>query len=177
MTEFNAVSIVVPAQVTTSQVVGLLKRFKLARLDQSLPSMLPATSPGHKLGDQAVADFYIFSDPKYATPEVVGTLARSPCAGNLCPQAIPFEEAMEQVRGHYRIDLNDTSNPDTGAIGFADESGVHSKHYRRIFNPRSRKPSPGKPSLSPAPSRSSKMSLGVSIFYSLLWFLQADPNA
>lgn len=63
LTEFNAVSIVVPAQVTTSQVVGLLKQFKQARLDQNLPSMLPATSPGHKLGDQAVADLYIFQTP------------------------------------------------------------------------------------------------------------------
>ena len=134
LTEFNAISIVVPAQVTISQVVGLLKQFKQARLNQTLPGILPATSPGHKLGDQAVADLYIFSDSKYATAEVVGTLARGAHApGNLYPQAIPFEEAMEQVRGHYRIDLNDTSNPDTGSIGFADDSGVHSKQYRRIF--------------------------------------------
>jgi hypothetical protein len=134
LTEFNAMSIVVPAQVTTSQVFGLLKQFKQARLNQSLSSLLPATSPGHKLGDQAVADLYIFSDPKYATPDVVRTLARGAHApGDLYPQAIPFEEAMEQVRGHYRIDLSDTSNPDTGSIGFADESGVHSKQYRRIF--------------------------------------------
>jgi hypothetical protein len=134
LTEFNAMSIVVPAQVTASQIVGLLKQFKQARLSGSLGTMLPATSPGHKLGDQAVADLYIFSDPKYATPEVVGTLARGAHApGNLYPQAIPFEEAMEQVRGHYRIDLNDTSNPDTGSIGFSDDSGVHSKQYRRIF--------------------------------------------
>ena len=134
LTEFNAVSSVVPAQVTTSQVVGLLKQFKQARLNQTLAGILPATSPGHKLGDQAVADLYIFSDPKYATAEVVGTLARGAHApGNLYPQAISFEEAMEQVRGHYRIDLNDTSNPDTGSIGFADDSGVHSKQYRRIF--------------------------------------------
>ncbi len=134
LTEFNAVSIVVPAQVTTSQVVGLLKQFQQARLHQTLSGVIPATSPGHKLGDHAVADLYIFSDPKYATAEVVGTLARGAHApGNLYPQAIPFEEAMEQVRGHYRIDLNDTSNPDTGSIGFADDSGVHSKQYRRIF--------------------------------------------
>ncbi|MCE3222833.1 MAG: hypothetical protein K0S58_1013 [Nitrospira sp.] len=134
LTEFNAMSIVVPAQVTTSQVVSLLKQFKQARLNRSLATILPATSPGHKLGDHAVADLYIFSDPKYATPDVVGTLARGAHApGNLYPQVIPFEEAMEHVRGHYRIDLNDTSNPDTGSIGFADESGVHSKQYRRIF--------------------------------------------
>ena len=134
LTEFNAMSIVVPAQVTTSQVVGLLKQFKQARLSRNLETMLPATSPGHKLGDHAVADLYIFSDPTYGTPDVVGTLARGAHApGNLYPQAIPFEEAMEHVRGHYRIDLNDTSNPDTGSIGFADESGVHSRQYRRIF--------------------------------------------
>ncbi|MCC2639766.1 MAG: hypothetical protein K0S45_179 [Nitrospira sp.] len=134
LTELNAMSIVVPAQVTTSQVVGLLKQFKQARLNQALSSLLPATSPGHKLGDQAVADLYIFSDPKYATPDAVRTLARGAHApGELYPQAIPFEEAMEQVRGHYRIDLNDTSNPDTGSIGFADDSGVHSRQYRRIF--------------------------------------------
>ena len=132
--EFNAMSIVVPAQVTTSQVVGLLKQLKQARLNRTLDTMLPATSPGHKLGDHAVADLYIFSDPTYATSEVVGTLARGAHApGNLYPQAIPFEVAMEHVRGHYRIDLNDTSNPDTGSIGFADESSVHSRQYRRIF--------------------------------------------
>ncbi len=134
LTEFNAMSIVVPAQVTTSQVVGLLKQFKQARLNHTLETMLPATSPGHKLGDQAVADLYIFSEAKYATPDVLGTLARGAHApGNLYPQAIPFEEAMEHVAGHYRIDLNDTSNPDTGSLGFADDSGVHSRQYRRIF--------------------------------------------
>jgi hypothetical protein len=46
---------------------------------------------------------------------------------------VPFEEAMEHVKGHYRIDLNDTGNPDSGSLGFADESGVHSRNYRRIF--------------------------------------------
>ena len=52
---------------------------------------------------------------------------------NLYPQAIPFEVAMEQIRGHYRIDLNNTGNPDSASLGFADESGVHSKQYRKIF--------------------------------------------
>lgn len=47
--------------------------------------------------------------------------------------AVPFEIAMEAIRGHYRIDLNDTGNPDSASLGFADESGVHSKQYRKIF--------------------------------------------
>lgn len=130
----NAISVLVSPQATDSQIIGLLKRFREARLSNSLTTLLPATTPGHKLGDHAVADIYVFSDKQYATPGAVHVLARGAHApGELYPQAIPFEIAMEQVRGHYRIDLNDTGNPDKGSLGFADESGVHSKSYRRIF--------------------------------------------
>ena len=134
LADVNAISIVVPAEATSSQIVGLLKRFRQARLDQTLSSLLPATSPGHKLGGHAIADIYIFSDPIYAKPDAVRTLSRGAHApGDLYPQSVPFEVGMEQVRGHYRIDLNDTGNPDSGSLGFADDSGIHSKHYRRIF--------------------------------------------
>ena len=71
---------------------------------------------------------------QYAVADAVKVLSRGAHApGELYPQAIPFEIAMEQVRGHYRIDLNDTSHPDQASLGFADESGVHSKHYKKIF--------------------------------------------
>ena len=134
VSDVNAVSIVVPQQATTSQIIGLLKRFRDARLNNTLSELIPPTTPGHKLGPHAVADIYIFSDPKYAEPEAVRVLARGAHApGELYPQAIPFEIAMEQVRGHYRIDLHDTGNPDRASLGFADESGVHSKQYRRLF--------------------------------------------
>lgn len=134
MSDVNAISLVVPAEATNSQIVGLLKRFREARLADTLTTFLPATTPGHKLGNHAVAEIYIFSEPTYAEPGTVRTLARGAHApGALYPQAIPFEVAMEQVRGYYRINLHDTGNPDTGSLGFADESGVHSKHYRRIF--------------------------------------------
>jgi hypothetical protein len=103
-------------------------------LDQTLPQLIPPTTPGHKLGEHAIADIYVYSDPKYADPEAVRVLARGAHApGELYPQAIPFEEAMEQVRGHYRIDLNDTGHPDQASLGFADESGVHSRHYKPLF--------------------------------------------
>jgi hypothetical protein len=132
--DVNAIAVLVPAQATTSQVVGLLKRFRDARLGNTLTKMLPASSPGHSLGEHALADIYVFSDPKYANAEAVKVLTRGAHApGELYPKAIPFEEAMEQVRGHYRIDLHNTAKPDTGSVGFADESGVHSKHYRLIF--------------------------------------------
>ncbi|HEV2175443.1 MAG TPA: hypothetical protein VGR71_17840 [Nitrospira sp.] len=132
--DMNAVSVVVPPQATESQVVGLLKRLKKERLAGRLTDLIPATTPGHKLGDHAVADIYVVSDANYAQAEVIRTLSRGAHApGGLYPDKVPFEVAMEEIRGHYRIDLNNTGAPDTGSIGFADESGVHSKHYRKIF--------------------------------------------
>ncbi len=132
--EINTIGIVVPPQATDSQIIGLLKRLKQERLAGSLSDHIPATTPGHKLGDHAIADIYIFSDKKYTEADTLRTLARGAHApGELYPQAIPFEVAMEEVRGHYRIDLHDTGNPDKGSLGLADESGVHSKHFRRIF--------------------------------------------
>ncbi len=132
--DMNAISLAVPQQATDSQIVALLKRLKEARLEGSLGTQLPATTPGHKLGDHAIADIYIFSEKHFAEPDTIRTLSRGAHApGTLYPNAVPFEVAMEQVRGYYRIDLNDTGSPDKGSLGFADESGVHSKQYRRIF--------------------------------------------
>ncbi|MCP9446466.1 MAG: hypothetical protein NNA22_02700 [Nitrospira sp.] len=132
--EMNAIGLVVPPQATDSQIAALLKRLKHDRLVGALGDQLPATTPGHLLGDHAVANIYVFSDSSFADAETLRTLTRGAHApGSLYPGAVPFEVAMEAVRGHYRIDLNDTGNPDTGSLGFADESGVHSKHYRRIF--------------------------------------------
>lgn len=132
--DMNAVSLIVPAEATDSQVVGLLKRLKKERLAGTLGDLLPATTPGHKLGDHAVAEIYVVSDAKFAEADVIRTLTRGAhVPGGLYPTKVPFEVAMEEIRGHYRIDMNNTSAPDTASIGFADESGIHSKHYRKIF--------------------------------------------
>jgi hypothetical protein len=132
--DMNAISLTVPPEATDSQVAGLLKRFKNDRLAGTLTELLPPTTPGHKLGDHAVAEIYIVSDAQYAQADVIRILTRGAHApGNLYPQAVPFETAMEAIRGHYRIDLNDTGNPDSASLGFADESGVHSRQYRKIF--------------------------------------------
>lgn len=134
ITEMNVVGIVVPPEATDSQVAGLLKQLKSERLAGTLSDHIPATTPGHKLGDHAVADIYVFSDKQYAGVEALKTLALGAHApGTLLPRAIPFEVTMEEVRGHYRIDLNDTGAPDKGSLGYTDESGVHSKRYRSLF--------------------------------------------
>ena len=53
--------------------------------------------------------------------------------GDLYFQAVPFEVAMEHIRGHNRIDLNNADNPDSASLGFADESSALSKQYREIL--------------------------------------------
>jgi hypothetical protein len=134
ITDMNVVAIVVPPEATDSQVAGLLKQLKSERLAGTLSDHIPATTPGHKLGDHAVADIYVFSDKHYAEVDALKTLALGAHApGTLLPRAIPFEVTMEAVRGHYRIDLNDTGAPDKGSLGYTDESGVHSRRYRSIF--------------------------------------------
>jgi len=40
---------------------------------------------------------------------------------------------MEHIRGHNRIDLNNTDNPDGASLGLADESGVHLKSVEKYF--------------------------------------------
>ncbi len=132
--DMNTLGLVVPPQATDSQIVALLKRLKQARLDGTLGEQLPSTTPGHTLGEHAIADIFIFSEKQFAEADTIRTLTRGAHApGTLYPNAVPFEVAMEHIRGHYRIDLNDTSSPDRGSLGFADESGIHSKHYKRIF--------------------------------------------
>lgn len=132
--ELNVVTVVVPEQATDSQVVGLIQRFRQARLADELSEMLPATTPGHALGDHAIAEVFVFSKAKYAGAEAVSLLARGAhTPGELYPRAIPFEVAMEHVRGHYHIDLTDPDQPEHASLGFADESGVHSRHYRPLF--------------------------------------------
>ncbi|MFO0774214.1 MAG: hypothetical protein U0172_06090 [Nitrospiraceae bacterium] len=132
--EYKAISLVVPSGATHSQVVGLLKSLKTKRLEQELESILPPTTQGHQLGPLAYADIYIFSDAKYAGPETIARLARGAKAPTtMLGAAVPFEVAMEQVRGHYRIDLANSAHPDIGSLGMSDPSGVHSEHYRKLF--------------------------------------------
>ncbi len=132
--DFNAIGVLVPDQATDSQIAGLLNRFRQARLDNTLATLLPPTTPKHKLGEHAVADIFVFSDKKFVNTDAISVLSRGAHApGELYPSAVPFEVAMEHVRGHYRIDLNDTGHPDKASIGFADESGIHSKRYRELF--------------------------------------------
>ncbi len=132
--EYKAISLVVASGATHSQVVNLLKSLRTKRQENELASLLPPTTQGHKLGPHAYADIYVFSDPKYAAAETIARLSRGAKAPTtMLGSDIPFEVAMEHVRGHYRIDMANAEHPDTASLGFADPSGVHSEHYRKLF--------------------------------------------
>lgn len=131
----NAITILVPAATTDSQIIALLQSFQKARLNGSLVEILPATTPEDKLGAFAIADVYLFSEEKYANEESAKSLSRGAHApGEFYPSSIPYEVAMEQVRGHYVTDLYNKKKPEYASIGFGeDETGVYSKRYQRVY--------------------------------------------
>ncbi|WP_447971180.1 hypothetical protein [Nitrospira sp. M1] len=135
ITEMNIINLTVPPATTDSQIVALLHHLKNARLNGTLSTFLPPTTPGDDLGEFSIAEIYIFSEPEYAVPEATEVLSRGAHApGTLYPSSIPFEVAMEHVRGHYAINLHNRAAPDAGSLGFGeDETGVYSKGFQKIF--------------------------------------------
>jgi hypothetical protein len=135
VTDMKAITILVPPATTDSQVVALLQYFQKARLDNSLDTLLPPTTPGDKIGEFAIADIYIFSEPEYGVTESAKALGRGAHApGEFYPSSIPYEVAMENVRGHYAIDLYNKNSPERASLGFGeDDTGVYSKRYQRVF--------------------------------------------
>lgn len=131
----NALSLLVPQQTTDSQVVALLNYLKRSRQDGSLASQIPATTPGNALGEFAVADIYIFSDPEYAVPEAIEILSVGAHApGDFYQSTIPYEIAMEQVRGHFAVNLNQKSRPERASLGFGEQAtGLYSRRYQPLF--------------------------------------------
>lgn len=133
--DMNAITVLVPPATTDSQVIALLQYFQKSRLDHSLETLVPPTTPGDKLGEFAIADIYIFSDKQYGGKEAAKALGRGAHApGEFYPSTIPYEVAMEHVRGHYAIDLHNKTRPEHASLGFGEEgTGVYSKRYQPIF--------------------------------------------
>ena len=133
--ELNIVNLVVPSATTDSQIGALLNHLKTARYNNNLTDLIPATTPGDELGDFAIADIYIFSESEHGVAETTRVLSRGAHApSTIYGETIPYEVAMEQVRGHYSINLHNPTTPDTGSLGFGEEeTGVYSKRYQKIF--------------------------------------------
>ena len=134
ISEMNAINLLVPPGTTDSQVMALINHLRIARSDGTLSNIVPPTTPQDELGDFAIADFYIFSEPEYAVPDAAKALSRGAHApGEFYPTNIPFEEAMEHVRGHYAINLHNHSTPETASLGFGEPAtGVYSKQYQTL---------------------------------------------
>ena len=132
--EMNAISLIVPLETTDSQILALIKTLQSARIQGTLSTLLSPTTPGHELGDFSIADVYIFSEETYAVADAARALGRGAHApGEFYPSSIPFEVAMEHVRGHYSINLHNRTNPENASLGFGETStGVYSKQYQPL---------------------------------------------
>ena len=132
--DMNAISLIVPPETTDTQVLALIKHLQNARIDGTLSNILPPTTPQHGLGDFSIADVYIFSESDYAVADAVRVLSRGAHApGEFYPSSIPYEVAMEHVRGHYSINLHNRTTPETASLGFGEvETGVYSKQYQPV---------------------------------------------
>ena len=131
----NAITLLVPPATTDSQIMALLHYLQTNRADGRLGTILPPTTPEDKLGEFAIADIYIFSEEKYAVGDSAKALGRGAHApGEFYPSSIPYEVAMEHVRGHYSVDLYNRTQPEWASLGFGeDATGVYSKRYQRVF--------------------------------------------
>ncbi|MEC4674390.1 MAG: hypothetical protein VST68_09395 [Nitrospirota bacterium] len=131
----NALAILVPQQTTESQVIALVNHLHETRKDGTLANVLPPTTPHNDLDQFSVANMYIFSDPEYAVESAIQILtigAHAP--GDLYGKEIPYEVAMEQVRGQYVVNLNDKDDPEHGSLGFGEKAtGLYSRRYLPIF--------------------------------------------
>ena len=134
ISDMNAISLLVPPNTTDSQIMALINYLRIARADGTLSNIVPPTTAQDELGDFAIADFYIFSEPEYAVPEAAQVLSRGAhTPGEFYPTTIPFEEAMEHVRGHYAINLHNRTTSETASLGFGEAAtGVYSKRYQPL---------------------------------------------
>ena len=131
----NAISVLVPEQTTDSQVAALVAYLHDARTDGTLSSILSPTTPNNQLGPFSIANIFIFSDRQYAVEEAIQILSVGAHApGDIYGKEIPYEVAMEHVRGHYIVNLNNKTKPEQGTLGYAEEAtGLYSRRYLPIF--------------------------------------------
>jgi len=131
----NAISVLVPEQTTDSQVAALVAYLRDARTDGTLSSILPPTTPNNHLGQFSIANIFIFSKRQYAVEEAIQILSIGAHApGDIYGKEIPYEVAMEQVRGHYMVNLNNKTKPEQGTLGYGEEAtGLYSRRYLPIF--------------------------------------------
>ena len=121
----NAISVLVPEQTTDSQVAALVAYLHDARRDGTLSSILSPTTPNNQLGPFSIANIFIFSDRQYAVEEAIQILSVGAHApGDIYGKEIPYEVAMEHVRGHYMVNLNNKTKQDQGTLGFGEGGGA-----------------------------------------------------
>jgi hypothetical protein len=114
--------ILVPSNTTPSQLKDLIFKFKKAKKDQTLSSMIPPVNLG--LEDKYTTFIiYVFSDPKWSSTTEYGMYERSD-AGSRMEKAF-----LNHVVASYTYELD---GKEYGAIG-VEACGFRNKYYQKLF--------------------------------------------
>jgi len=114
--------LLVPPNTTKAELTSLVQKFRKARQDRTLPSMIPPVNTG--LVDK-YANFivFIFSDPQWATPEKYKSYE---AAGMKSKTAQTY---LDHIAASYWYDLD---GKEYGGLGHSD-GVIKSKHYKKLF--------------------------------------------
>ena len=118
--------LLVPPNTTKKQLEDLIYKFRQARKEKTLSSLIPPVNLG--LPDKYTTFIIlIFSDPKWATPEEYKAY-ESASTKNAKGRAIS-RAYINHIMASYEYDIN---GKEYGALGY-DEGGDRSVHYEKLF--------------------------------------------
>ena len=134
----TALSLLVPPSTKKDQLKKLVYAFKEARQNNTLSKMIPPTTPGGIKGQYAIIQIFIFSEPKWATEEILKKyLGANPPLVYSDRYKKKSEKFVKQVTLHVRAYY--WANPfgqEEGSIGISTEIGykkVITPNYEKLF--------------------------------------------
>ena len=118
--------LIVPATTTDKQLTDLIYKFKQAKKENTLSSLIPPINLG--LPDKySIFIIYIFNDPKWATPE---KYKEYESANIRTPKGRTISKAyINHIVAYYEYDIDGKEH---GTLGH-DEGGDKSKHFKKLF--------------------------------------------
>lgn len=130
------VSILVPENTSKEQLINLIYEFKNASEGNYLYKYFPPTTPTHKMGNYAIVEVFIFSDPNMATSTLLKKYME---ASSSNPSDVKFsQQYADKVLGHYyyasaldRKNLGDYTV--FGCLGLRDSGIKPTLTYQKLF--------------------------------------------
>jgi rRNA maturation protein Nop10 len=116
------IGLIVPSNTTEMQLKDMIYKFRKARKEKTLASMIPPINAG-LIDKYANFIVFIFSDPKWATLEEYTKYERSDMNSKVS------KIYLNHIAASYWYDFD---GKEYGSIGH-DEGGLKSAHYKKLF--------------------------------------------